>query len=47
MAVRTVSQPFNSKKWFTCNLSLQYLLTIQQTGYENTQMYQVEIVFLI
>ena len=33
--------------WFTSNFSLQYPLIIQQTGNENTQMYQVEVVILI
>ena len=39
--------PFDSQKWFTCNFSLQYSSTIQQTGIESTQMYQVEVVILI
>ena len=30
-----------------CNFSLQYSSTIQQTGIENTQMYQVEAAILI
>ena len=29
------------------NFSLQYPCTFQQTGNENTQMYQVEVVILI
>ena len=29
------------------NFSLQYPCTIQQTGYENTQVYQVEVIILI
>ena len=44
MAIRYL---FNSQKWFTSNFSLQYPCTIQQTGIENTQMYQVEVVILI
>ena len=39
--------PFNSLKKLTINFSLQHPFTIQQTGKENTQMYQVEVVFLI
>ena len=33
--------------WLTNNFSLQYPCTIQQTGNENIQMYQVEVVILI
>ena len=38
---------FNSKKWLTCNFSLWYLYVIQDTGDENTQRYQLEVVNLI
>ena len=41
------SKPLNPQKWFTCNFSLQYPYTIQQTGYENTQTNQEEVVILI
>ena len=37
----------NSQKWRTCNFSLQYPFTIQQTGCETTQIYQVEVVTYI
>ena len=37
----------NSQKWLTSNFSQQYPCTIQQTGNENTQMYQVKVVILI
>ena len=37
-------QPFNSQKWLTRNFSLWYSGVIQQTGYEKTQTYQVEVV---
>ena len=36
-----------NQKWLPSNLSLQYPYIIQQTGNENTQTYQVEIVVLI
>ena len=42
-----VNEPFNSQRLLTINFSLQYSCTIQQTGNENTKMYQVEIVILI
>ena len=42
-----IMYPFNSQKWFISNFSLQYPFTVQQTGNENTQMYQVEVVILI
>ena len=35
--------PFNSQKWLT----QQYPYIIQETGHENTQTYQVEVVVLI
>ena len=38
---------FNSQKWLTCNLSLYYPYIIQNTGNENTDSHQVEIVILI
>ena len=34
-------------KWLMCDFSLKYLYTIQQTGNEDTQMYQVEVFILI
>ena len=37
------SKPFYSLKYLTYNLSLPYPYIIQQTGYENTQTYQVEV----
>ena len=37
----------NSKKWLICNFSLRYLYIIHDTGDENTQRYQVEVVNLI
>ena len=40
-------QPFDSQMWLTCNFSLKYPITILQTGNENTQTYQVEVVILI
>ena len=39
--------PTRGLKWSTCNLSLQYPFTIQQTGSENIQLYQVEVFILI
>ena len=42
-----VNEPFNSQRLLTINFSLQYSCTIQQTGNENTKMYQVEVVILI
>ena len=42
-----VLKPFNSQKWLTCNLSLQYSYIIQQTINENTKTYQVEVDILI
>ena len=39
--------PFNCKKWSTCHFSLWYPYIIQQTSYENTQPYQVEVIVLI
>ena len=40
-------KPLNSQKLFKCNFSLQFPSIIQQTGNENTQIYQVEVVILI
>ena len=40
-------KPFSFQKWFTCNFSLQYLYTIQKTGNEITQTYQLEVVIMI
>ena len=37
----------NSQKWLTCNFSLWYPYITQQTGNENTQTHQVEVVILI
>ena len=39
--------PFNSQKWLISNFSQQYPYIIQETGHENTQTYQVEVVVLI
>ena len=41
--------PFNSnfQEWLTWNFSLDYPYIIQQTGNENIQTYQVEVVILI
>ena len=39
--------PFNSQRWLISNFSLQYPYIIQETGNENTQTYQVEVVVLI
>ena len=39
--------PFKSQKLLTYNLSLKYLYIIQQTGHEDTQTYQGEVVILI
>ena len=39
--------PFNPQKWSKINFSLQYPCTIHQTGYENTQIYLVEVIILI
>ena len=39
--------PFNSQKWLKSNFSLQYPYIIQETGNENAQTYQVEVVVLI
>ena len=38
-------QPFNHQKWLTCNFSLLYPYTIQQTGKENTQTQYVAVFF--
>ena len=45
--MQDANQPSNSQQWFTCNFSLKYPSTIQQTDNESTQMYQVEVVILI
>ena len=39
--------PFNSQKWLKSYFSQQYPYIIQETGHENTQTYQVEVVVLI
>ena len=41
--------PLNSnfQEWLTWNFSLDYPYIIQQTGNENIQTYQVEVVILI
>ena len=39
--------PFNSQRWLISNFSQQYPYIIQETGHENTQTYQVEVVVLI
>lgn len=39
--------PFNSQKRFTSNFSLEYPLTVQQTGHENTKKNQLKRVVLI
>ena len=39
--------PFNSQKWLKSNFSQQYPYIIQETGNENAQTYQVEVVVLI
>ena len=39
--------PFNSLQWLTCNFSLSYPYVIQQTGNENNQTDQEEVVKLI
>ena len=39
--------PFNSQRWLISNFSQQYPYIIQETGNENTQTYQVEVVVLI
>lgn len=39
--------PFNSQRWLKSKFSLQYPYIIQETGHENTQTYQVEVVVLI
>ena len=36
-----------SHRWLKSNFSLKYPYIIQQTGDENTQTYQVEVVLLI
>ena len=41
------TQPFNPLEWFICNFSLQYPHSIEETGSENTQTYQVEVLILI
>ena len=33
--------------WLACKFSLKYLYIVQQTGNDNTQSYQVEVVILI
>ena len=40
------SKPFYFLKYLTYNLSLPYPYIIQQTDYENTQTYQVEVLSL-
>ena len=47
IAVTIQPLPLNSRKWLTCNFSLQYPYIIQQAGNENTLTYQVEFVVLI
>ena len=47
MGKATVSSPFNSLKWLTCDVSLKYPYFIQQTDYENTQTYLAQEVILI
>ena len=40
-------KPLNSQKWLTYNFLLLYPNIVQQTGNENIQIYQVEVVVLI
>ena len=40
-------KPSKSQTWLICNFSLYHLFIIQQTGNENTQTYQIEVVLLM
>lgn len=44
---RKVFKPFNCQKWCTLNFSLQYQYIMLQTGNENNQTYQLEVVIFI
>ena len=46
LVLRSKPSPFNSKEWLACNFSLQYPYIIQQTGNENTQTYQEDVIIM-
>ena len=43
----SVSLPFDSQKWLTCNFSLKHIYNIQQTGNKNAWTYHFKVVILI
>ena len=45
--MESICLPFNFQKRLTCNFSLQYSYTNQQTGNEITKTYQLEVIIRI